>query len=111
MCRMVSYAGMNRFGDGRVPEMQAVVRKAAAEQGEQSRQTAQATRRTQESDGNKNTAREGGRTLKFSREDQIEFARALDRWDAEGRNKETFILGSTGEVLQGLGAIESDIYV
>ena len=56
-----AYAGMNRFGDGRVPEMQAIVRKAAAEQGEQSRQTAQATRRTQESDGNKNTAREGGK--------------------------------------------------
>lgn len=56
-----AYAGMNRFGDGRVPEMQAIVRKAAAEQGEQSRQTAQATRRTQESDGNKKTAREGGK--------------------------------------------------
>lgn len=56
-----AYAGMNRFGDGRVPEMQTIVRKAAAEQGEQSRQTAQATRRTQESDGNKNTAREGGK--------------------------------------------------
>ena len=56
-----AYAGMNRFGDGRVPAMQAIVRKAAAEQGEQSRQTAQATRRTQESDGNKKTAREGGK--------------------------------------------------
>ena len=62
-----AYAGMNRFGDGRVPAMQAIVRKAAAEQGEQSRQTAQATRRTQESDGNKKTAREGGTRASIDR--------------------------------------------
>lgn len=36
----------------------------------------------------------------------------IDGWDRDGRpNGETFILGSTGDVLQGLGAIESDIYM
>lgn len=37
---------------------------------------------------------------------------AVDQWNREGRPEgETFILGSTGPVLQGLGAIESDIYM
>lgn len=37
---------------------------------------------------------------------------AVDQWNQEGRPEgETFILGSTGPVLQGLGAIESDIYM
>lgn len=37
---------------------------------------------------------------------------AVDQWNREGRPEgETFILGSTGSVLQGLGAIESDIYM
>ena len=33
------------------------------------------------------------------------------QWNAEGREDTNFILGSTGEVLQGLGANESDIYM
>ncbi len=40
------------------------------------------------------------------------FADEIDQWDEDGRQSgETFILGSTGDVLQGLGAIESDIYM
>ena len=40
------------------------------------------------------------------------FRNDVDGWDKRGRPEgETFILGSTGDVLQGLGAIESDIYV
>ena len=41
-----------------------------------------------------------------------EFRSDIDGWDRNGRPAgETFILGSTGDVLQGLGAIESDVYV
>lgn len=41
-----------------------------------------------------------------------EFANDIDEWNRDGRPKgETFILGSTGDVLQGLGAIESDVYM
>ena len=40
------------------------------------------------------------------------FRREVDSWDRDGRPEgETFILGSTGSVLQGLGAIESDVYM
>ena len=40
------------------------------------------------------------------------FRSEINAWDRNGRpDGETFILGSTGDVLQGLGAIESDIYV
>lgn len=40
------------------------------------------------------------------------FASNIDTWEREGRPEgESFVLGSTGEVLQGLGAIESDIYM
>lgn len=41
-----------------------------------------------------------------------EYANEIDKWFKDGKpNEETFILGSTGDVLQGLGAIESDIYM
>lgn len=41
-----------------------------------------------------------------------QFRTDIDRWDNAGRPEgEAFILGSTGDVLQGLGAIESDIYM
>ena len=45
--------------------------------------------------------------------DEAEVFRSdIDDWDSSGRPAgETFILGSTGDVLQGLGAIESDVYV
>ena len=45
-------------------------------------------------------------------EDAKTFAKEIDTWDKEERPAgEIFVLGSTGEVLQGLGAIESDIYM
>lgn len=41
-----------------------------------------------------------------------EFSDEIDEWARSGmRENELFILGSTGPVLQGLGAIESDIYM
>lgn len=40
------------------------------------------------------------------------FRSDIDAWDKGGRpDGETFILGSTGNVFQGLGAIESDVYM
>lgn len=40
------------------------------------------------------------------------FASDIENWEREGRPRgESFVLGSTGDVLQGLGAIESDIYM
>ena len=41
-----------------------------------------------------------------------QFSIEITEWAKEGQNAETqFVLGSTGTVLQGLGAIESDIYM
>ena len=40
------------------------------------------------------------------------YERDIDTWDAAGRpDGEVFILGETGDVLQGLGAMEQDIYL
>ena len=40
------------------------------------------------------------------------YERDIDDWDQQGRpDGETFILGATGDVLQGLGAMEQDIYL
>ena len=40
------------------------------------------------------------------------FQSDIDAWNKRGKpDGETFILGSTGNVLQGLGAIESDVYM
>lgn len=40
------------------------------------------------------------------------FASDIDEWVSGGQgDNEVFMLGSTGDVLQGLGAIESDIYI
>lgn len=62
----------------------------------------------------KNTTGEGG--VKHSRETFMEEAKAFSQeinlWEKEGKQSgQSFIIGSTGEVLQGLGAIESDIYI
>ncbi len=47
---------------------------------------------------------------KFSLREQ--FPSEIDQWNRDGRPEgERFTLGSTGPVLQGLGAIESDIYM
>lgn len=41
-----------------------------------------------------------------------EFPREIEQWDRDGRpDEESFVLGSTGDVIQGLGAMESDIYM
>lgn len=41
-----------------------------------------------------------------------EYASEIDAWNKDGMpDDEVFILGSTGDVLQGLGAIENDIYI
>lgn len=41
-----------------------------------------------------------------------DFAREVARWDRFGRpDGEVLVLGSTGDVLQGLGAIEQDIFI
>ena len=40
------------------------------------------------------------------------YQRNIDDWDAQGRpDGEVFVLGATGDVLQGLGAMEQDIYL
>lgn len=55
-------------------------------------------------------AAQDGRTTRYSINEQ--FSRDIQEWDKEGQPAgEQFILGSTGPVLQGLGAIESDIYM
>lgn len=41
-----------------------------------------------------------------------EYASEIDQWKREGQpDGEVFVLGETGDILQGLGAIESDIYM
>ena len=41
-----------------------------------------------------------------------DYAEKIDEWDKDGRSDdETFVLGSTGDTLQGLGARENDIYM
>lgn len=41
-----------------------------------------------------------------------DYAEKIDEWNKEGRSdNEVFILGSTGDTLQGLGARENDIYM
>lgn len=54
---------------------------------------------------------EGTSKVQLSIDNPEGFAEAITQWDADGRRKTDFILGSTGEVLQGLGAIESDVYM
>lgn len=54
---------------------------------------------------------EGTSKVQLSVDNPEGFAEAITQWDADGRRKTDFILGSTGEVLQGLGAIESDVYM
>ena len=52
----------------------------------------------------------GQEMLEYSIDENYE--RDIDAWDAAGRpDGEVFILGATGDVLQGLGAMEQDIYL
>lgn len=64
-------------------------------------------------DGQKNIARVGERfSLREYDAAAKAFSNEISEWDESGRDGSSrFILGSTGEVLQGLGAIESDIYM
>lgn len=64
-------------------------------------------------DGQKKNAREGERySLRQYNEDAAKFEKAVEQWSRDGMESGVqFQLGSTGEVLQGLGAIESDIYM
>lgn len=67
-----------------------------------SSRTAQAQKTTEAKHG------DGGKRYSI----REEFAGEIAAWDKEGRPEgERFTLGSTGPVLQGLGAIESDIYM
>ncbi len=68
-----------------------------------------AAKRAEKLDAKKNTAQEGGKE-RFSINE--EFRQELREWFEDGQPAgELFTLGSTGPVLQGLGAIESDIYM
>lgn len=64
-------------------------------------------------DGQKNNARGGERySARQYQADAATFAQEIDQWNRDGMESGArFELGSTGEVLQGLGAIESDIYM
>ncbi len=64
-------------------------------------------------DGQKKNAREGERySSRQYNEDAAKFEKAVEQWSRDGMESGVqFQLGSTGEVLQGLGAIESDIYM
>ena len=58
----------------------------------------------------KTAAREGDGEGRY--QIRREFMQEIDEWAEDGRpDGETFILGSTGPVLQGLGAIENDIFM
>ena len=60
------------------------------------------------SQNSKNAASEGG--VRYSIDPY--FSENVREWYEEGQNSgERFTLGSTGDVLQGLGAIESDVYM
>lgn len=57
----------------------------------------------------KTAAGEGG-SVKY--QIRMEYAQEIDEWAKDGRpDGDTFVLGSTGPVLQGLGAIENDIFM
>lgn len=87
-------ADMNRF-----PKEKAALIQKAAEQAQQSAQ------RTQDADGARAPPEERYSVSK-------NFSSDIREWYEEGMPKgESFVLGSTGETLQGLGAIESDIYM
>ena len=84
----------------------------AGEVGQLLRDLRKAALETQ-TEGQKNNAQEG---VKFSREMFDNAARQFDneisQWDNDGRDgNRQFILGTTGEILQGLGAVENDIYM
>ena len=51
-----------------------------------------------------------GKPVEYSIDEN--YARDIDEWDRAGRpDGEIFIMGDTGDVLQGLGAMDQDIYI
>ena len=69
-----------------------------------------ATRAVQNEKNAPRTRSDGVAAVKYSINES--FASDIAQWDRNGRPAgELFVLGSTGSVLQGLGAIESDIYM
>ena len=54
-----------------------------------------------------NTSKQNN-AVKYSK--NTDFPNQVDEWYKNGHNNETFIIGDTGEVLQGLGAVDNQIY-
>ncbi len=72
--------------------------------------TQEQRRETKPDTGDKNTVFAEGAERSYEINEQ--FRTEIQKWDRAGQPKsEVFILGSTGPTLQGLGAIESDIYM
>lgn len=90
-------------------EQKAEFRELEGRMGEMERLFGDALGKAEAQNWQKNTAQEGG-TAKFSINEK--FSRELMEWYESGKaTGDHFVLGSTGPVLQGLGAIESDIYM
>lgn len=59
---------------------------------------------------NRGAEEQGSAEVKYSIDPS--YAQDIDEWNRDGRNsREIFVLGSTAEALQGLGARENDIYI
>ena len=59
---------------------------------------------------NRGAKEQGSAEVKYSIDPS--YAQEIDEWNRDGRNsREIFVLGSTAEALQGLGARENDIYM
>ena len=59
---------------------------------------------------NRGAKEQGSAEVKYSIDPS--YAQDIDEWNRDGRNsREIFVLGSTAETLQGLGARENDIYM
>ena len=64
------------------------------------------------SNSEKNVSADFDSKLKIQYSKNKDFAKEIEEWNGYGRPENgSFILGTTGDVLQGLGAIESDIYM
>lgn len=88
-----AYAGMDRL-----PEEKAKIIQKAAQRAQDAQQTAEENGETR------------GPPEKYSVNEG--FSKDVAEWYRDGMPEgEAFVLGSTGETLQGLGAIESDIYM
>ncbi len=66
--------------------------------------------RSMQKNGENNNQAEEAKAVQYSIRE--EYASEIEAWARAGKPEgEVFVLGSTGDVLQGLGAIESDIYM